>query len=130
MIDTITDVICDFLDVERHQVRGKTRTQNVVEARIMMCAVLQKMKPYLTLTKVGAIVNRDHSLVIHYRKRHEALMEFNKDYERQFRAVCNTVAAEIGIGYGDMPLDELKRLRGEYEAKVNEINNFIKLREV
>tara|TARA_R100000329_G_scaffold98798_1_gene81633 strand:- start:7974 stop:8456 length:483 start_codon:yes stop_codon:yes gene_type:complete len=87
MDDTLTGIlrdVCMVLDVDVSDVMGKTRTRDLVEARVIY-ANIARMYTYHTLTDIGNTIGKDHSSIVHYEKTHNDLSKYDKEYQQKIR---------------------------------------------
>ncbi len=60
-----------------------TRQQQHVEGRIALTILLRKDFKY-SLTKIAKIFGKTHATIIHYIKKHDDYMDFNREYRNKF----------------------------------------------
>jgi hypothetical protein len=73
-----------------------TRKREIVEARQLVAYFLFKKFERRSLQKIGNIIGKDHSTVLHCLKTVERLKEVDKDYSFSFDSILGQVAL-IGI---------------------------------
>jgi chromosomal replication initiator protein len=90
--EEILEIISQECDVSLSEILTRCRKKEVVNARFIFCAVMKKHFTY-SLKRIGAIVHRDHTSVIH------ALNEFNNRYKNEdiFKSTVNKIYNKIGI---------------------------------
>jgi len=90
--EEILEIISEECDVSLSEIISRCRKKEVVNARFIFCAVMKKHFTY-SLTRIGNIVGRDHTTVIH------AIGEFNNRYENEdyFKSTVNKIYNKIGI---------------------------------
>jgi len=90
--EEILEIISEECDVSLSEIISRCRKKEVVNARFIFCAVMKKHFTY-SLTRIGNIVGRDHTTVIH------ALTEFKNRYKNEdyFKSTVNKIYNKIGI---------------------------------
>lgn len=90
--EEILQIISQECDVSLSEIISRCRKKEVVNARFIFCAVMKKHFTY-SLTRIGDIVGRDHTTVIH------ALTEFKNRYKNEdyFKSMVNKIYNKIGI---------------------------------
>lgn len=90
--EEILQIISEECDVSLPEIISRCRKKEVVNARFIFCTVMKKHFKY-SLTRIGNIVGRDHTTVIH------AIREFNNRYENEdyFKSTVNKIYNKIGI---------------------------------
>jgi chromosomal replication initiation ATPase DnaA len=76
----ITIATTIFFNVKLDDLRSETRTNSLVNIRMMLSMVLL-YKQRLTLRRVGSFINRDHSSISHYINRFNSLIVY-EDIEK------------------------------------------------
>lgn len=61
--------------------KSRSRIRSAVYARNFVAATIKKLHPKTTLTKIGKILDRDHSNIIHCLKSHEADSVYTDEYK-------------------------------------------------
>ena len=61
---SIVSLVCHYTGYGEHELYGKSRARDLVEARII-AIYLTRLHTGLTLAKIGRHFNRDHSTVLH-----------------------------------------------------------------
>jgi chromosomal replication initiation ATPase DnaA len=109
MIDKIIQKTCRKWQVTYTDVLSSSREQELLFARMMIAKFLRQYTGY-SLTKIGSLVNRNHSTITHYLK--------NWDSEFRFNWVFRNFAESLGreLEEDGKPLFTL-----EIEEEFNEI---------
>lgn len=79
MNDKIIQTVCKAWNRSLEDVCGKSRKQEVVYTRITIAYVLRRYTT-LSIKRIGRLINRDHSTIIHYLKAYDSEFRFNKDF--------------------------------------------------
>ena len=79
MNDKIIQTVCRKWNVSIDDVCGRSRKQEVVYTRMIIAYFLRQYTT-LSTTKIGRLINRDHSTIIHYLKAYDSEFRFNKDF--------------------------------------------------
>ena len=85
----IVRAVSEYTDVPVDKILGKTRYQNIVEAR-MICAYLLRHDRNLnySLTLIAKLLNKkDHSTIIHCIKTIENIMSVDDDFKEKIKLV-------------------------------------------
>ena len=79
---------CELFGVSVGEVLGPRRSRPVAYPRMLIVAAMIELRPDLTLTQIGYIFgNRDHTTVIHARKRADQIMQTNPGLMRAYKAL-------------------------------------------
>jgi chromosomal replication initiation ATPase DnaA len=82
--DEILEAICLKFGIEIRQIKGKRRDYNIVEARHLLCYILNSDNYLrLYLREIGELINRHHSTVIHSIEYVERTFEVDAAYRRK-----------------------------------------------
>lgn len=87
MNDKVIQAVCRKWNVSIDDVCGRSRKQEVVYTRMIIAYFLRQYTT-LSTTKIGRLINRDHSTIIHYLKTYDSEFRFNKDF-RNFAESIN-----------------------------------------
>jgi len=82
--DEILEAICMKYGIEIRQMKGKRRDYNIVEARHLLCYVLNSdnyLRMYLR--EIGELINRHHSTIIHSIEYVKRTLEVDAAYRRK-----------------------------------------------
>ena len=93
-IEIILNTVCYGYEIKPIAIRAKNRQSNIREAR-QLTAYLVKEYTGLSLSKVGFVINRDHSTVIHSIKVVKGEIQFNKDYRRKYELIDEIIKTRI-----------------------------------
>ena len=90
--EEILEIISQECDVLLSDILTRSRKKEVVNARFIFCAVMKKHFTY-SLKRIGSIVHRDHTSVIH------AIEEFDNRLKNEdhFKSMVNNIYSKIGI---------------------------------
>lgn len=80
----ILEAICMKFEIEVRQIKGKRRDQNIVEARHILCYILNSdnyLRMYLR--EIGELLNRHHSTIIHSIEYVKRTLEVDEAYRRK-----------------------------------------------
>ena len=95
-IEQIHEVVCDQFQVDKEQVRSKTRKREVVQAR-QLTMYLSKSCTNSSLKQIGKFFNgRDHSTVIHANQAVSNLLETDAEFRKQVEEVKKRMKIELG----------------------------------
>ncbi|MEM1380513.1 MAG: DnaA/Hda family protein [Pseudomonadota bacterium] len=72
--ESILSFTTDLFDVSREELGGRSRKQNIVRARHAFCFAVRKLTD-TPLKSIGAVINRDHTTVMHSVRTAEILAE-------------------------------------------------------
>jgi hypothetical protein len=79
----------------RRRIRSKVRGRKLVDVRIALAAILQERG--WTYSEIARELNRAPSLVHHYTKAHETLLDSNADYHRLFSTLHSSLKESFTI---------------------------------
>jgi len=85
--DDLISVVCDVFDVEVKAVFSENRKRELVMARVVIGRLL-RMNTKMTYSKIGELLNRDHSSVVYYVNLFEDEMQFNEWFKSKANEVC------------------------------------------
>lgn len=92
--EKILNSVSKELQVDKDLLRRGFRQVDYTDARKMLCFIYYKFMGY-TLTRVGSILNRDHSTVLHAITSHEDLVETDKRYRTKFYNVLQIIKSKL-----------------------------------
>jgi len=78
---SIFEMVCEKLKVHPKEVKGRTRFEEIVRARIVY-SILALNSGY-NLREVGTLINRHHASIIHYKEEFK-YMKYNPRLEEDF----------------------------------------------
>ena len=64
--DAIISVVCDYFNISNDEIRGKKKSKDIVEPRMMAIYLINELLG-LPLVTIGKIFGRDHTTIIHAR---------------------------------------------------------------
>jgi predicted transcriptional regulator len=79
----------------RRRIRSKVRARKLVDVRIALAAILHERG--WTYSEIARELNRAQSLVHHYTKAHETLLETNTDYHHLFSTLHHSLKESFTI---------------------------------
>lgn len=104
--EKILNNVSKELQVDKDLLRRGFRQVDYTDARKMLCFIYYKFMGY-TLTRVGSILNRDHSTVIHAITSHEDLVETDKRYRTKFYNVLQIIKSKASDLIDPSDVDKL-----------------------
>lgn len=93
-IEIILNTVCYGYEIKPIAIRAKNRQSNIREARQLVAYLIREYTD-LSLPKVGFVINRDHTTVIHSIKVVRNEIEFNKDYRRKYELIDEIIKTRI-----------------------------------
>ena len=90
--EEILEIIANECGITVSQILDKTRKKEVINGRFIFCGIMNDYFNY-TLKRIGDVVGRDHTTVIHAIKKFKDRIR-NEDY---FRDLVREVYNKIGI---------------------------------
>jgi chromosomal replication initiation ATPase DnaA len=88
--ENILNAIDKVLDVNLDQIKSQTRKSRIVLARQFFCYLVRERCNY-GLVDVGAMINRDHSTVLHSVNVIATMLDNNKFYQFYFNEVLKNI---------------------------------------
>lgn len=88
--ENILNAIDKALDVDLEQLKSPTRKARIVLARQFFCYLVRERCNY-RLVDVGAMINRDHSTVVHSVNVIATMLDNNKCYQFYFNEVLKNI---------------------------------------
>lgn len=84
--DNLLDLISQFYDQNKTDIKGKSRLKCLVICRQVYSALLRRFRPNTTLSEIGLFLGgRDHSTIINALQNHENDMIYAKGYKEEFQ---------------------------------------------
>lgn len=84
----IISVVAKHTGISEENIISKHRDKDIVVARILSAALIQKFNVQISLTDIGkALGNRDHSTIIYLLKKNEDFLSYNKEYINLFNNI-------------------------------------------
>jgi len=82
-IEAIMRLMQEFSGIDTQELVSNSRKQELVSYRCMLCNYF-RIKFRMPLKSIAAIMNRDHSSIIHLIKRHNDFMTSDSNYSREY----------------------------------------------
>ena len=123
--DEVFALLKEVSGISKERVKSKSRHDDVVVARKTFANAVRKLYPYMSLTKVGAYLNRSHCTVIHYTKNHKYSMMYDKNYRIMYQKFMGVINPEHVDEHEHLDRSELKLLMEWHEKQFNKIKNLI-----
>lgn len=95
-INLLFKIVQEETQYSKKDVKSKYRFRELVNARIVSYAVLDYILNYNT-SQIAYILNRDHSSVIHYRKKHIDHYKYDKKYKFLYDKIKRAIYSKINI---------------------------------
>jgi len=118
--EKIMQIVCIVCNVKKKEISSRTRTRNLVNARVLFSHLVNKYTSY-TKTRIGRMINRDHASVLHYLKNHPIFVECDFEYkllhtqcEALIRDKANLYDFSNQITYIESLHQEIEYLKGKY----------------
>lgn len=70
---------CDKLNIKYEDLFNKSRKQTYVRYRALFCNYVK-----LTHVELGAILDKNHSSIMHLRRGHKSRLQFDREYKRLY----------------------------------------------
>ena len=86
----VAQVVGSLYGLDFEQIISINRRRDLVDARKIMSVLLRNVYK-LTFSKIGAILQRDHTTMLHYYRDHENLMETDQDYKHFYNTALSAV---------------------------------------
>ena len=83
----VAQVVGSLYGLDFEQIISINRRRDLVDARKIMSVLLRNVYK-LTFSKIGAILQRDHTTMLHYYRDHENLVETDPDYKHFYIRRC------------------------------------------
>lgn len=84
--DNLLDLISQFYDQNKTDIKSKRRLKCLVICRQVYSALLRKFRPNTTLSEIGLFLGgRDHSTIINSLQNHDNDMRYAKGYKEEFQ---------------------------------------------
>lgn len=118
--EIIALIITKHTGVMKEELVSKTRTRNIVELKMICCQLLKhcsyEAAEKITVVKIGALLNINHSTVTYHLKNHPIMMgQKNKAYKELYEKIFK--------GYKS---DKSLLIINDLERKSNALNELIK----
>ena len=89
-VQGVSQVVGSLYGLDFEQMISINRRRELVDARKIMSVLLRNVYK-LTFSKIGAILQRDHTTMLHYYRDHENLMETDRDYKHFYNTALSAV---------------------------------------
>ncbi len=106
----ITNTILRHYKISMEELRSKSRKADLVEARQVICYFLYQRLD-ISLAKIGAIILRDHSTVLHSVKKVQEYIETYKHFRERLEKIEKDIDKKIKILYVTIPIKEYEELK-------------------
>lgn len=92
-LHAIIHTVCSVFGVKYHDVVGKSRERELVDARLVIAHLLRKQHA-MTWKRIGEMLGgKDHTSAIHYVNTSNKLLESDEDFTSKFNVVRSRLAA-------------------------------------
>lgn len=89
--EEIMSIVAAHMGTTVQMMLSKNRRRENCDARCMFVHLMMQYGDVsLTVTRLGEMINKDHSTVVHMKKRHETMMGYDERYRRSFNALMAT----------------------------------------
>lgn len=92
-LNFILDEVCKTLGVPKEDLVSRRRKSFIVDARCIYTAIARESTTE-SLESIGGMINRDHSMSIHYLKKHEAYVSTDVTYRQKYND-CSYVGKSL-----------------------------------
>ena len=82
----IATLSAPLLGFEINELRNKSRSRDLVDARRMIASFILESGDYPLKQIAAALGRKDHTTIINYRDTHEAFMQTDYEYRNQYNA--------------------------------------------
>jgi chromosomal replication initiation ATPase DnaA len=82
-IERMIYIVSETVGVRKSDIQGNCRKKDLAAARHLVCYYLYNVFG-LSLTRIGKILNKHHSTVIHALRQHDGRYAFDKEYRDYF----------------------------------------------
>jgi len=88
-IKLLFEIIESTTGISKAQVSGKERLYKIAMARNTMGVMLHS-ELGMTIMNAGSVINKDHSTIHHYIRKHEDKMKYDSFYRKMYTKVTDT----------------------------------------
>lgn len=81
----LLSIVSDFYNISEETLKSRTREREIVKARQMFWLLASVFCGGLTSHKLGTLLNRDHTTVLHGIKKMREEIEMYSDYKEDYR---------------------------------------------
>ena len=133
----VAQVVGSLYGLDFEQIISINRRRDLVDARKIMSVLLRNVYK-LTFSKIGAILQRDHTTMLHYYRDHENLMETDRDYKHFYNTALSAVGhldkskdliEDVTFIEGLLErVDQLEREKEIWKKKEEQLANLLQLK--
>ena len=130
-IEVLLSVIDGKLGITYEQMRSASRLREIVFARRVLCVIARRHWD-MTYEVIGRLINKDHSSVIYYIKKHDHEYEKYPDYSRMYKTVFGEVQAlflaktDFNPEFLALKIEQLTEQKRIINAQIDSYKNRIK----
>ena len=136
-VQGVSQVVGSLYGLDFEQMISINRRRDLVDARKIMSVLLRNVYK-LTFSKIGAILQRDHTTMLHYYRDHENLMETDRDYKHFYNTALSAVGhldiskdliEDVTFIEGLLErIDQLEREKEIWKKKEEQLANLLQLK--
>ena len=136
-VQGVSQVVGSLYGLDFEQMISINRRRELVDARKIMSVLLRNVYK-LTFSKIGAILQRDHTTMLHYYRDHENLMETDQDYKHFYNTALSAVGhldkskdliEDVTFIEGLLErVDQLEREKEIWKKKEEQLANLLQLK--
>ena len=133
----VAQVVGSLYGLDFEQMISINRRRELVDARKIMSVLLRNVYK-LTFSKIGAILQRDHTTMLHYYRDHDNLMETDRDYKHFYNTALSAVGhldkskdliEDVTFIEGLLErVDQLEREKEIWKKKEEQLANLLQLK--
>jgi chromosomal replication initiation ATPase DnaA len=90
----VFEEVCTSLKLEVRLIRTGYRKTEYADARKMIAYIFNRYFRY-GVSKIGILMNKDHTTIIHAIRKHEQFMKIDKQYARNFCEIMCTIKVNL-----------------------------------
>lgn len=83
--DLILKSVCEVFDFTFEQIKGKSKKRDLSDARAVLCELWYTAGN--TSLSIGKRLNRNHTTILYYRKKHAELSQYDRAYAFKLKRV-------------------------------------------
>ena len=136
-VQGVSQVVGSLYGLDFEQMISINRRRDRVDARKIMAVLLRNVYK-LTFSKIVAILQRDHTTMLHYYRDHENLMETDRDYKHFYNTALSAVGhldkskdliEDVTFIEGLLErVDQLEREKEIWKKKEEQLANLLQLK--
>ena len=136
-VQGVSQVVGSLYGLDFEQMISINRRRELVDARKIMSVLLRNVYK-LTFSKIGAILQRDHTTMLHYYRDHENLVETDPDYKHFYNTALSAVGhldkskdliEDVTFIEGLLErVDQLEREKEIWKKKEEQLANLLQLK--